>query len=108
MSSQPQGPPSGPSQTSRIVWLWWVMLLGLMLWNVISLWPRATPTVTLPYTAFLAQVRADNVARVRLAGADISGDFVKPVRWPESTPSTPSSTPPPSQPPSGGFRPTRA
>jgi cell division protease FtsH len=101
MPSQPQGSPSGPPQTSRIVWLWWLMLLGLMLWNVISLWPRARPAVTLPYTAFLAQVRADNVARVRLAGADISGDFIKPVRWPESTPSTPSSTPPPAEAPSG-------
>ena len=89
MSSQPQRPPSGPPQTPRIVWLWWVELLGLMLWNVISLWPRAHPAVTLPYTAFLTQVRADDVARVRLAGTAISGDFIKPVRKPESTPSTP-------------------
>lgn len=50
--------------------------------------PVARPEVTIPYTTFLAQVRMDNVADIRIVGAEITGTFVKPVQWPQATPAT--------------------
>jgi len=78
--------------------------MGLLAWNVLSFWPKSHPEVTIPYTTFLAQVRADNVAKVHIEGDTIAGSFVKPILWPPpGTPSDASSkpqTPPaaPSQP----------
>jgi cell division protease FtsH len=70
---------SGP----RISWVWWLALLSLIAWNLIRVLPaNATPEVALPYSAFLAQVRADNVKQVEINGAHITGIFNKPVIQP--------------------------
>jgi cell division protease FtsH len=66
-----------------------------MVWNIFMLWPKTHPEIKIPYTAFLAQVRAGNVASVRIAGDAIAGSFVKPLAWPEpsqttTAPATPS------------------
>jgi hypothetical protein len=55
--------PKKPNITrlSRWAWLWWLFIIGLMVWNVWALLPATRPEVNIPYTAFLAQVRADNV-----------------------------------------------
>jgi cell division protease FtsH len=80
-----QGQP--PQQPWRTILPWWPILLGLLAWNVLSFWPGARPEVTIPYTTFLAQVRADNVASVHLVGEKITGAFVKPFLWPQPKPS---------------------
>lgn len=71
-----------PQQSTRTILIWWLIVVGLVLWNIIALWPRSLPEVTIPYTTFLAQVRADNIARVHISGDEISGVFVKPIQWP--------------------------
>lgn len=62
-----------------------------------TFWPRTHPrAVDIPYTVFLAQVRADNVAKVQISGDKITGSFVKPFLWPQTTnASNPSASPQP-------------
>jgi cell division protease FtsH len=61
---------------------------------MLRLWPTARAEVDIPYTAFLAQVRADNIASIHIAGDQITGTFVKPLLWPPSIPTAASSTSP--------------
>ena len=39
-------------------------MLGLLIWNVIIFWPAKHPEVQIPYSTFLKQISADNVAHV--------------------------------------------
>ncbi len=66
----------------RIGMLWWLALIFLLGWNLLTFWPAAAPQAAIPYTTFLAQVREGNVTRVRIAGAEITGSFAKPIEWP--------------------------
>ena len=93
MASPPQESPPKPPQLPRTIWIWWLVLLVLMVWNIVSFWPKSRPEVNIPYTTFLAQVRADNVAGVRIVGDRISGSFVKPLQWPQADASAPTSPP---------------
>jgi cell division protease FtsH len=81
MESQQQTP-----QRPKIPRWWWLVLLATLAWNVLSFWPKSQPQVSIPYSAFLAQVRAGNVERVHITGDKITGVFEQPVRWPEPTP----------------------
>ena len=94
MALTPQESPQKPPQLPRTIWTWWLILLVLMVWNLVSFWPKPRPEVNIPYTTFLAQVRADNVAGVRIIGDQISGSFVKSLQWPQADARAP--TPPPS------------
>jgi cell division protease FtsH len=58
-------------------WFWWVLLASLMIWNLISFWPRSQPQINIPYSVFLQQVKDGNVARVQITGSDITGSFQK-------------------------------
>jgi cell division protease FtsH len=74
----------------------WLILLGLLVWNLTTFFPRPQPEVELPYTAFIAQVTADNVKDVQIRGAGITGTLGTPLVWPpaKSVPSpAPSTTP---------------
>ncbi len=82
LSKQPRKPPG-------TLWLWWLIMIGLITWNLVSLWPKAHPEVNLPYSSFLQQVRSDNVATVSIQGNQISGAFKKPVQWPPQSSATP-------------------
>ena len=64
-------------------WIWWLVLLALVVWNVFAFLPSRRPEVTIPYTAFLAQVQDGNVSHVDIVGSEITGTFVKPVLWPQ-------------------------
>jgi cell division protease FtsH len=111
MASPPQQSPPGTPQPPRALWVWWVALLALLLvWNAVTFFPAPRPEVNLPYSTLLAQVRAGNVAKVRIVGDQIHGAFVKPVRWPQSTPAaTPAPAPnAPEQTPSGPAAPAPA
>jgi cell division protease FtsH len=77
-SSKQQAP-----QMPRWTWIWWVLLLALMVWNLRSLVPAGQPEAHIPYSEFLDQVRAGNVAKVQISGSEISGSFVKPILLPQ-------------------------
>src|SRR3954453_16259377 len=67
---------------------WWIILIGLMVWNVAHLWRKPVPEISVPYTVFLDQIRADNVAQVQILGDKITGSFVKPLASPKKKQST--------------------
>ena len=77
--------PKKGEQLPRGVLFWWLMSLAMLLWYVTGLWPPSHPTVSIPYSVFIAQVRADNVSRLHIAGAAIEGTFAKPLTWPPAT-----------------------
>jgi hypothetical protein len=102
MALPPQEPQRGMPRTPRALWGWWLVLLTLLVWNAVTFLPAPRPEVHIPYTALLAQVRAGNVANIRIVGDEISGSFVKPLPWPQPTPDTtpsPASGGPAPQPP---------
>jgi hypothetical protein len=54
---------------------WWIIFFGLMVWNVAHLWPKPIPEISVPYTVFLDQIRAGNVAQVQILGDKITGSL---------------------------------
>ncbi len=45
-------PPNQPPKTQRSVLWWWLIMLGLIAWNLMSFWPKTNPEVNLPYSTF--------------------------------------------------------
>ncbi len=84
MEQQSQSPKRQPG-LPNLGKFWWIVLLGLLLWNVLLLFPAGIPQADLPYSAFLAQVQADNVKHVQITGSQITGEFVAPVTWPPAS-----------------------
>ena len=80
-------PPS--SAQPRIGLGWWILAAFLLVWNLLTLLPRGQPEVTIPYTTFLEQVHANNVASIHVDGAQITGQFVHPIRWPPASGTAP-------------------
>ena len=74
-------PQSQPPKKTNVPAIWWVILLALMAWNLWVIWPKKQVEVSLPYSIFLAQVKADNIASLKITGSEINGEFVKPVSW---------------------------
>jgi cell division protease FtsH len=72
----------------RTFQIWWLIMIGLFVWNLVALWPKNVPDVTLSYTAFLDQVRADNVAEIHITEGQITGSFLNPVQWPKAVASS--------------------
>ena len=70
--------PSPKPWLSRVGWL---ILMALLAWNLWILWPRKQVQILLPYSDFLSEVRADNVAQMKITGSEIQGAFIKPVVW---------------------------
>ncbi|MFI5353342.1 MAG: ATP-dependent zinc metalloprotease FtsH [Candidatus Binatales bacterium] len=90
-SNQKTGKPGKPGkppqpQIPSSLWLLWLILSAWLIWNSVSQWSKPATEVEIPYSILLAQVRADNVSQVQIAEAEISGQFVKPVLWPEPKP----------------------
>ena len=87
-SSSPTGPAAGgqpqrPPQSPLVRWIWWVGMALLLAWNLYAfLLPKTAPAATLSYTAFLEQVRADNVASVTLAGQSAERVFKNAIAQP--------------------------
>jgi cell division protease FtsH len=107
MASSQQTPE--PRQTLRRISIWWLILLGLMIWNIWSLLPASQPEADIPYSTFLSQVQAGNVTKVSISGDEITGSFAKPFVWPQGTPpASPQPTGSPAAPPtpSGASQPT--
>ncbi len=84
---RPQGPQRGPrNQLPSNIWFWWLILLALAVWNFLALWPRGPEPAEIPYSTFLSEIRAGNVADVHIVGDRITGTFVKPIAWPKQQP----------------------
>ena len=80
------GKPRTPPQIPPSFWLLWLVFSSWLVWNSLSQWRKASPEVEIPYSTLLVQVRTDNVSQVEITEAEITGQFVKPVLWPEPTP----------------------
>jgi cell division protease FtsH len=80
--------PGGKRPSPYTMLFWWLVMMGLVAWNMIAFWPKTSSQVTLPYTTFLDQVKSDNIAKVHISGDQITGTFVKPFEWPKAAPST--------------------
>jgi cell division protease FtsH len=77
---QPQTPQPGSSR------LWWIILIGLTIWNVITYFRAAPPQAEIPYSTFIDQVKAGNISTVTITGNEITGTFIKSLSWPQVTP----------------------
>ncbi len=100
------GQPAQPGQPSQRAqqrlkprlpgWVWWLIFGLLVLWNLATLLPAATPTVDLPYSAFLDQAQHDNIAQVQFNGQTLQGTFRHAIVWPPTgsagAPAAPSAT----------------
>src|SRR4030042_4680406 len=67
-----------PPKRTRINPIWWVIMLLLLVWNVYSFWPRSQSQISIPYSGFVNQVRADHVKAVQISGSSIRGEFTSP------------------------------
>jgi cell division protease FtsH len=75
-------------------WIWLLALAALVAWNFFLLRPKSNPSVNIPYSTFIDQVRAGNVKSVQISGNSITGVFNTSIVWPTSTPgAAPSGTP---------------
>jgi len=81
MESQGQTP-----QKPRLNWIWWLIFIALLAWNIWLFLPTGQPEANIPYSTFLAQVQAGNVVRVRIVGDQITGSLARPIAWPQATP----------------------
>ena len=88
MQSPNQKPPDQQPEIPqlRISPIWWVILIGLMIWNAITYFKSAPPQVEIPYSTFIEQVKSGNITMVTITGNQITGNFVNSVTWPQVTP----------------------
>jgi len=102
----PVPPPAGSKDTTDAAasnrpripgWVGWAIALALLVvWNVLLFMPAGTPSsAEIPYSDFVDQVQADNVASVEFTGQSVTGSFKQPVLWP------PAEAPAASVPPGG-------
>ena len=91
-----QQPPKKPGISA----IWWIIMAALLAWNVWALWPRQQSSISLPYSSFIDQVKADHVSTVQIVGSQIKGEFNSPLPLldlvPVPTPA-PGSTPVPTE-----------
>jgi cell division protease FtsH len=90
--NQNQDNPQGTPPRPKFSWIWWVILLALLVWNLLVFLPQGTPEVTLPYSSFIDQVEKGNVASVTITGSTITGTFNTAIPAPATTPA-PGTTP---------------
>ncbi len=87
-------PPQMPQSPWMRTWVWWLLMLGILIWNVLTFLPAPRPEAAIHYSTLLSQVAANNVKSVRISGSVITGDFVQPILWPPSTPAATAATTP--------------
>jgi cell division protease FtsH len=93
--------PGSPSPRQSLIpgWIWWLLLAVAFAWNILTfVVPRGAPTISLPYSDFLGQVRAGNVAEVTIEGQNVTGRLKNAIPVPGATP-VPSSSGQPTAPP---------
>lgn len=77
----------------KVSFIWWLVLLGLIIWNLTNFLPKVSHEANIPYSTFLDQVREDNISRIQIDGDKITGEFVKPFEWASNAQLTQRSTP---------------
>jgi cell division protease FtsH len=85
----PSVPSPGSGGPGRPRFSRWVMALiflaVLLVWNIILFFPFGSPSAAaIPYSVFVAQAREGNIASVDFNGQGASGEFVKPILWPQA------------------------
>jgi cell division protease FtsH len=107
MTLQQKKPPQ-PEPPKKIFpgWIWWLIFISLLIWNILSFWPAPAPEVTIPYTTFVDQVKADNVSAVKITGDSITGQFVRPFTWPQPPAASPTASAQPTASPAASPQPT--
>ena len=81
------GPGSGGIRFPR--WVWTAIFVGLLVWNAFLIFaPMSEPSVDIPYSVFLAQAKANNVAQVTLTGQAVDGTFRAAIQYPPVAPSS--------------------
>jgi cell division protease FtsH len=90
---------------ARIGPTWWLLAFFLLIWNLVTLLPRGHPEVTIPYTTFVEEVRAGNIAGIHVNGGQITGRFVHAIHWPPPAPAAAPNAKPPAgtQPPPADY-----
>jgi cell division protease FtsH len=81
-NEQTQTPPP------RISWFWWLLLIGLTIWNVMTYFAVTSPSAEIPYSTFIEQVKSGNISAVTIRGNEITGTFVKSILWPPAVSSS--------------------
>ena len=94
--TQPTGEPNQGPQTpqSRIHWFWWILLIGVTVWNVMTYLAVTSPAAEIPYSTFIDQVKSGNISAVTIQGNEITGTFVKSIAWPPAAPESTSANNP--------------
>jgi len=78
MNKSPLTPPPDkptPPVHPSISPFWWILLVALFIWNIATFLPQNQQDISIPYTAFIQQVKAGNIKDVEIDGAQISGGF---------------------------------
>jgi cell division protease FtsH len=83
-SRQPDQQPRIPRP--RISPFWWIVLVGLMIWNIVTYLKSAPAQVEIPYSTFIDQVQSGNISMVTITGNEITGNLITPLTWPQVTP----------------------
>jgi cell division protease FtsH len=81
---QPDQQPQNPQP--RISLFWWIVLIGLTIWNLFTYFKSPPAQVEIPYSTFIDQVQAGNILAVTIKGNQITGNFTKSLTWPQVTP----------------------
>jgi cell division protease FtsH len=79
---QPQQP---TPKKQNVHWLWWILAIVLLIWNILTFLPKSKPEINIPYTQFINQVNAGNIASIQVSGSEITGKFLNPVPGPTPT-----------------------
>jgi cell division protease FtsH len=70
--------PQQPAQKKQTThWIWWVLAIALLIWNVWLFLPKSSPEINIPYSQFISQVNTGNIASIQVSGSEITGKFVK-------------------------------
>jgi cell division protease FtsH len=80
------GTSAGPGRRPpppRLVALWWSLLVFLLLWDATSFFfhQDTPPVAKIPYSSFVAQVKAGNVAQVAIQGSELIGKLEEARDW---------------------------
>src|SRR5215471_4088457 len=79
--NQPPGPNDNRPRVRIPGWVWWILLAGLLVWNILALAnPFTTGRASVAYSDFINQVNVGNVSEVTLQDRNVTGSFKQPVK----------------------------
>jgi cell division protease FtsH len=71
-----QQPKQSVQKKQTTHWIWWIVAIILLIWNILSFLPKGRPEINIPYSQFISQVNAGNIASIQVSGSEITGKFV--------------------------------